>query len=471
MSETNENLNSQKLKCEFSNLMSNGKWLFVKGDYENAIKGFTAALSLKPDDRTCLVGRSKCYLKIGQLGNALKDAEASLNDDKSFFEGLYQKAEALYYQGEFEFALMFYDRGQKIRPQIQGFRLGIQKAQEALENSIGSPSSVQLEIKQDVLHKYDEANLAKEKKHPTKKISKNEKMTKELLGEFYRDKKFLEDLMKDKGRTRRGEQLQDIIQSCLKSLDTCTEFWNQEKPISQERNRQHIQQKCRASSEPAQFLLRSFDDIDAELTSGNAEGSVKKAEEVMKIVQRWSEKEVPNKKELLGNLHSCIGNALFDLGDMDKALEHHQKDLDLAKQCKLPEAKSRALDNMGRTYAQIGQFEQAIEFWEMKISLVCGGFEKTWLLHEIGCCYMELNRYKEARDYGVLAAAAAGEIGDGKWLMNANVLVAQSELKLGNFKSSVSYFEEALIHARFQDDDSAMNAIKKAIDEVKQHLR
>lgn len=54
------------------------------------------------------------------------------------FQGLYQKAEALYYMGEFEFALVFYHRGQKLRPQIQEFRLGIQKAQEAIENSVGS---------------------------------------------------------------------------------------------------------------------------------------------------------------------------------------------------------------------------------------------------------------------------------------------------------------------------------------------
>lgn len=53
------------------------------------------------------------------------------------FQGLYQKAEALYYMGEFEFALMFYHRGQKLRPQVQEFRLGIQKAQEAIENSVG----------------------------------------------------------------------------------------------------------------------------------------------------------------------------------------------------------------------------------------------------------------------------------------------------------------------------------------------
>lgn len=114
-------------------------------------------------------------------------------------------------------------------------------------------------------------------------------------------------------------------------------------------------------SEPAEFLLKSLDAIDEgtvqthfwlnlllnvfilakytkciffviELMSGNAEGSLKKAEEVMKIVYDWSEKDVPNKKEVLGSLHSCAGNALMDLGDMDKALVHHQKDLELAKQ-------------------------------------------------------------------------------------------------------------------------------------------
>lgn len=40
--------------------------------------------------------------------------------------------------GNFEFALVFYQRGQKLRPQSQEFRLGIQKAQEAIENSVGS---------------------------------------------------------------------------------------------------------------------------------------------------------------------------------------------------------------------------------------------------------------------------------------------------------------------------------------------
>ncbi|XP_029293478.1 outer dynein arm-docking complex subunit 4 isoform X2 [Cottoperca gobio] len=450
--------------------------------------GHIKALTLKPDDKTCFVGRSKCYLKMGQSENALKDAEASLEEDKSFSEGLYQKAEALYYMGEFEFGLVFYHRGQKIRPQIQEFRLGIQKAQEAIENSVGSPSSVKLKIKGDLsfLKKDEERapplaaiqHLMRDKTLQTQKTPKSEKTTKQLLGEFYSDKKCLETLLKDedlvKGKTKVGERLQDVIQGCLTYLDSCTEF--QEKPIcAREKERKVMQKRFSkprrsAPCEPAQFLLKSLEDIDAELTSGNAEGSLKKAEEVMKVVQGWSEKEGPNKKEVFGSLHSCIGNALIELGDMDNALAHHQKDLELAKRCKLPEAMSRALDNIGRVYAQIGQFTQAIEFWEKKIPLVRGGLEKTWLFHELGWCYLELGRYEEARDYGVRSVDAADEIADEKWQINANVLVAQSELKLGNFESGVSHFERALTRARLQEDDSAMNVIQKALDEAKQHL-
>lgn len=75
-----------------------------------------------------------------------------------------------------------------------------------------------------------------------------------------------------------------------------------------------------------------FSSTIADLTSGNAKGSLKKAEEFMRTVQGWSKKKYPFKEEIVCFLHSCIGNAMFDLGDIDKALQHHKKDLNLAKQ-------------------------------------------------------------------------------------------------------------------------------------------
>lgn len=52
--------------------------------------------------------------------------------------GILQKAEALYHLGNFEHALMYYHRGLRIRPEMQEFRLGVQKSKEAIENTIGS---------------------------------------------------------------------------------------------------------------------------------------------------------------------------------------------------------------------------------------------------------------------------------------------------------------------------------------------
>ena len=57
-------------------------------------------------------------------------------------QGLYQKAETMYAMGDFEYALVFYHRGDKIRPDIKAFTLGIQKAQEAINNSIGCKNCV-----------------------------------------------------------------------------------------------------------------------------------------------------------------------------------------------------------------------------------------------------------------------------------------------------------------------------------------
>lgn len=40
--------------------------------------------------------------------------------------------------GDFEFALVFYHRGRRLRPDLPKFQLGINKAEEAIVNCIGS---------------------------------------------------------------------------------------------------------------------------------------------------------------------------------------------------------------------------------------------------------------------------------------------------------------------------------------------
>lgn len=174
--------------------------------------------------------------------------------------------------GEFEFALMFYHKGQKLRPQIEEFRLGIQKATKAIEDTIGKHARLSGKLQQHFFYRVSKCTfpyaflpifqvrpvsswrlketcpfsemmmrsvcvtfcvdfpelcqttrianakaaplpgavqeadpmaileqLMKKGQQKPEKTPKNEKTSKQLLGEFYGDKKHLESLLKDEG--------------------------------------------------------------------------------------------------------------------------------------------------------------------------------------------------------------------------------------------------------------------------------
>lgn len=94
---------------------------------------------MQPHHKGALVARSQCYLKLGNATLALRDAELSLDncEEKTFVFGLLQYAEALYSLGRFEQALIEYHRGYRLRRDVQDYRIGIQKCQDAINRAIG----------------------------------------------------------------------------------------------------------------------------------------------------------------------------------------------------------------------------------------------------------------------------------------------------------------------------------------------
>ncbi|KAF1469729.1 Tetratricopeptide repeat protein 25, partial [Eudyptula minor novaehollandiae] len=446
------------------------------------------ALKLRAGDKHCLIARSKCYLKLGDTENSLKDAEASLQNDKTFSKGLYQKAETLYTMGDFEFALVFYHRGYRLRPELQKFRLGIEKSQEAIVNCIGSPSSVKLENKEDLCFISRQAESKKANQKLQNKVTmdqkwtrkqrpvRNPKIERQLLGELYADKAYLEKLLKDEdlmeSSTKQGIKVADLVLSGISYLDTRSEFWQQQKPIYARvrerklRQQRWIRDKKRKPAEVGRYIVKSMEDIDMLLTGDSPEESCKKAERVLKRIQGWSDDEVPNKNELIGNLHSCIGNAQLEMGQMEAALQSHKMDLEFARQNDLRDAVSRALGNVGRVYARIGKFQQAIDTWEEKIPMAKSSLEKTWLFHEIGRCYLELNEAGAAQNYGQKSLQSADDEGDAEWQLHATVLVAQAQVKLKDYRSAIMNFEKALEKAKLIHNEAAQKAIIIALDDV-----
>ncbi|CAH1788639.1 unnamed protein product [Owenia fusiformis] len=466
-----------------------GDILFKQKEFKKAIESYTTALELKPDDKNCLCSRANCYIQVGDANSALEDSENILEQDPKHIKALFQKAESLYQQGEFEMAFVFYQRGHNQRPELQGFRLGIQKAKEAINNCVGDDGPSRLEIKGDLtdFDKMDEKKSPKkqarggytykkpgkqdEKKKERPKRTEDTKTLKQLLGDLYADREYLEKLLNDSSMRKcdTTEKVQDLAREGLDYLDTRTDFWRQQKPMHGKKKKGQGKGNDK-NSNPSKYVLRNLEEIEESQSQGEYEQSLKQAKKVLKTVQNWTEDDVPNKQEVIANLYSCIGNAYLEMASYDKSMDYHKKDKAIADKHDIEDAKSRSLDNIGRVYARRGDFKDAIEIWEEKLPMAKSDLEKTWLYHEMGRCHFQIGNYEEARDFGEKSKAAANESDDEVWQLNATVLVAQAEVKLGDLQNAVDSFETALDMAKVQGDSAAESAIKKALQDANDRI-
>lgn len=202
---------------------------------------------MNPSDQNALVARSKCYLLLGDPSKGLQDAETALQSDKNNIRAIYQKAEALYFLGQFELSLMYFHRGLRLRPELNSFRLGVQKTQEAIEKTIGgfenqkqistrksSTSSVRKSPKPLAT-----AADAEEKQRPKTaikpKVCVEKREARKLLGELCVDKEYLENLLShpDLKRADTGtEQVSNLVNDAVRFLNTRQEFWRQQRPCT-----------------------------------------------------------------------------------------------------------------------------------------------------------------------------------------------------------------------------------------------
>ncbi|KAJ3048602.1 Tetratricopeptide repeat protein 25, partial [Rhizophlyctis rosea] len=240
----------------FQTVAASGDLLAQRGAYTQAIEAYTRALAIRPTDKHCLVSRSRCHIKTGSPTLALTDADASLKEDPQFFKGIYQKAEALYAQGDFELALMFYHRGNRLRPELDEFRIGIQKAREAIENSIGHPREFKIQVPQILRRQLGGGHPSETPSGSPQKPIKSAVPRKstaapgggggggdwgastsangplsassesKLLGELHDDKLYLEELLSDRDLIDHPDpEVIGLITEGLRYLEARADFW------------------------------------------------------------------------------------------------------------------------------------------------------------------------------------------------------------------------------------------------------
>lgn len=150
--------------------------------------------------------------------------------DKLNTRAIYQKAEALYFLGQFELSLMFFHRGQRLRPELNNFRLGVQKTQEAIEKTITGEDK-QMRKPRAMQTKLTKAKLPINTVNGVREsIDKRE--CRKLLGEMCLDKEYLEQLLRHPSLVRADtgtENVSRIAYDAVRFLHMRQEFWRQQR--------------------------------------------------------------------------------------------------------------------------------------------------------------------------------------------------------------------------------------------------
>ncbi|KAI8916067.1 hypothetical protein EDD86DRAFT_186113 [Gorgonomyces haynaldii] len=538
----------------FQSYAAEGDIMAKQGDFHKAIEAYTKALAVRPGEKNVLVARSRCQLQLGEPVDALEDAELALKQDPDFFKAVFQKAEALYSKGDFELALVFYHRGNRMRPELDEFRLGIQKASEAIDNSIGNPKNykfqpppgVRLVINDPTTMRYNRALSAKERKkiptiawvvpkpptapgHNPTATAKPEvkgKTVKQLLGELYTDREYLEGIFRDKDFSHNpNNEVKTLVDDALVYLDTRTEFWRQQKPLyarkneharemnqiiaqrnnlliaerandHHERQRSALEQKLnpksaggyvskefsnfkvRPSTAPAKMLTRpesaqtirmvhiGMQQVNELIHTKNYDLALRRAKHILARLREA--KGVPEKDKMAVDLHHSIGYIYTKLGNFTDALLSFKSELILAKELKSSVQIIASLDEMGRLYVKSRRYKDAIKAFEER--LVYTGpksLHRAWILHDLGRCYMEVKQYERALKNGLESSQLAEQLRDNQWILNTKVLTAQAQTQLKQYTNAAISYLDALEAAKSLSDRPAIEVIQRAISEIK----
>jgi len=459
---------ADELRSTFTTYLAEGDKLFTNGDYTKALEAYSKALQLKPGDKTCLVSRSKCYLHIGDAESALKDADECIKDDKTYHKGLYQRAEALYQMGSFEFALMYFHRGNSLRPELAQFRLGIQKCQEAIENSVGSPETIELDTRVSISKNRRQTLDFRQKRHfkEEEKRVASEKTAKALLGELYKDRQYLEQLAADELLTQSeyisGESISEIINNGIRYLDNRTEFWRQQKPMYTRKR-----EKSMLKPLTTETISKHINGGMKALEEGNAEEALSTAVEANKTIEMHPDKrKSPHVLTLQADVNQLYGKALLEMGKLEEAIQRHKVEVRVSKQSGLTELKIRAMDNLAEAYVKNGQFDKALKIYSDRVKMSKGGSESAWLFHNWGRCLLEMSDLEGAEAKGKVALKNATQANDKAWQLNSKVLVAQAQLKSRKLSDAEKTFTEALALAKSQEDEVAAEVIKTQLAQI-----
>jgi len=161
----------------------------------------------------------------------------------------------------------------------------------------------------------------------------------------------------------------------------------------------------------------------------------------------------------LGNL----GNAYYGADLYTKAIETHQRRLELSQELKDRRGEAKALGDLGIVYHALGEYDQAIEYHQQRLAIAKAIKDRQGegqALSNLGIAYHTLGEYKQAiayqQEYLVISRAIKDPLGEIQALGN----LGGAYYFLGDYNRAIELYEQALAAAYDIRESQMANKIR-----------
>jgi len=158
-------------------------------------------------------------------------------------------------------------------------------------------------------------------------------------------------------------------------------------------------------------------------------------------------KQRPWEGIVLGNL----GIEYDNLGEYQRAIEHHEQHLEIAREVGDRLGEANALGNLGLVYHNLGEYRRAIECLEQVLQTtreIGNRLGENLTLGNLGIAYDSLGEYHRAIEYHDQRLQIAREIGDRLGEGNTLGNLGAAYNNLGKYRRAIEYQEQSLQIAR-----------------------
>ncbi len=124
----------------------------------------------------------------------------------------------------------------------------------------------------------------------------------------------------------------------------------------------------------------------------------------------------------------------------------------------------RALGAIAKILISTKRFPKALDVLLKKLHVVkTEEADRAWILHDIGCCYFELERFEKALNYAKESLNLASKTKEQRCTLSSHILLAKTLSLLKSKEKSMQYYKKAKAIAESLNDLNAQTAIDQAI--------